>query len=138
MELPVLLGLPAPRLRTYARETVIAEKCQAMVMFGRANSRMKDYYDIWILSRTYEFGGDRLARAIAATFARRKTIIPVEIPDALSPAFADDQAKIQQWESFIVDVVVQSQSLANVIDDLASFLTPHAAKARRIQSSNGE
>jgi predicted nucleotidyltransferase component of viral defense system len=89
-ELPVLLDLPAPRLRAYARETVIAEKFQAMMMLGRANSRMKDYYDIWMLSRTHEFTDDRLARAIAATFARRQTEIPTELPDALTLAFAED------------------------------------------------
>jgi predicted nucleotidyltransferase component of viral defense system len=79
-ELPVLLGLPAPRLRAYPRETVIAEKFQARVMLGRANSRMKDFYDIWILSRHYDFEGPGLARAIAATFARRRTLIPTELP----------------------------------------------------------
>lgn len=62
LDLPVLLDLPAPRLRVYARETVIAEKFQAIVMLGHANSRMKDYYDIWLLSRTHEFKGDGLAR----------------------------------------------------------------------------
>jgi hypothetical protein len=71
MELPVLLDLPAPRLRAYPRETVIAEKLQAMVMLGLANTRMKDFYDIWALARAYEFTDERLARAIAATFARR-------------------------------------------------------------------
>jgi predicted nucleotidyltransferase component of viral defense system len=76
MDLPVLLDFPAPHLGAYARETVIAEKFQALVMLGRANSRMKDLYDIWVLSRTYEFKGDALARALAATFARRKTHIP--------------------------------------------------------------
>jgi hypothetical protein len=59
---------------------VIAEKFQAMVMLGRANTRLKDFYDIWVLARTTEFKGDRLARAIAATFARRKTEIPSELP----------------------------------------------------------
>jgi len=83
IELPVLLDLPPLRLRAYPRETVIAEKFQALVMLGRANSRMKDLYDIWILSRSYEFPGDNLARAIKATFARRNTDIPVERPDAL-------------------------------------------------------
>jgi predicted nucleotidyltransferase component of viral defense system len=92
MDLPVLLDFPAPHLRAYARETVIAEKFQAMVMLGRANSRMKDIYDIWVLSRTHEFKGDNLARAIVATFARRKTEIPSEPPDALTPAFAEDTA----------------------------------------------
>jgi predicted nucleotidyltransferase component of viral defense system len=93
MDLPVLLDFPAPRLRAYARETVIAEKFQAMVMLGRANSRMKDLYDIWVLSRNFEFKDDALARAIAATFARRKTEIPVELPDALTTAFAEDPGK---------------------------------------------
>src|SRR3984893_383266 len=90
MDLPVLLDFPAPHLRAYARETVIAEKFQAMVILGRANSRMKDFYDIWVLSRASEFKDDRLARAIAATFARRKTEIPSELPDALTPVFAAD------------------------------------------------
>ena len=76
LDLPVLLDLPAPRLRAYPRETVIAEKFHAMVALGRANSRMKDLYDIWLLSRAYQFAGDDLARAIAATFARRKTRVP--------------------------------------------------------------
>jgi predicted nucleotidyltransferase component of viral defense system len=129
-ELPVLLDLPAPRLRVYPRETVIAEKFQAMVMLGRANSRMKDLYDIWRLSRAYEFTGDGLPRAIAATFKRRKTEIPAEPPDALTRAFAEDPAKIQQWNSFIENVAVQPGDLATVIDDLAAFLMPQAAAAR--------
>ena len=82
--------MPAPRLRAYPRETVIAEKFQAMVALGRANSRMKDLYDIWLLSRAYEFTGDGLVRAIAATFARRKTPVPAEPPFALTSAFAGD------------------------------------------------
>ena len=87
IDYPALLDLPAPRLRAYAPETVIAEKFQAMVALGRANSRMKDFYDIWILSRTFQFAEDRLARAIAATFARRQTTVPTDPPDALTSAF---------------------------------------------------
>jgi predicted nucleotidyltransferase component of viral defense system len=71
IELPVLLDQPAPNLRAYPYETVIAEKFQAMVALGLANSRLKDFYDIWILAQTYDFKDDRLAKAIAATFARR-------------------------------------------------------------------
>jgi len=132
MELPVLLGQPAPRLRAYARETVIAEKFQAMVVLGRANSRMKDLYDIWLLAQSHSFEGDKLARAIAATFARRNTPIPTERPDALSPAFAADRAKKQQWAAFVESVGVQPGELVKVIDDLAEFLMPHAAEARRL------
>jgi predicted nucleotidyltransferase component of viral defense system len=134
MDLPVLLDFPAPHLRAYARETVIAEKFQAAVALGRANSRMKDLYDIWLLSRTHEFKGDGLARAIAATFARRKTEIPSAPPDALTRAFAEDPAKIQQWNSFVEEVAFQPGSLAEVVDDLAAFLMPHAAAARAVDA----
>jgi hypothetical protein len=129
-ELPVLLDQPAPRLRAYARETVIAEKFQAMVVLGRANSRMKDLYDIWMLSKTHEFTGDRLPRAIAATFARRKTAIPVDPPDTLTPAFAEDQAKQRQWDAFLANIGAQHVSLAEVLEDLAKFLMPRANEAR--------
>lgn len=136
LELPVLLDLPRPRLRAYPRETVIAEKFQAMVMLGRANSRMKDLYDIWVLSKSYHFAGDSLARAIAATFARRKTDIPAELPDALTPAFAEDPAKQQQWVAFVAGIERKPGSFADVIADLATFLMPHAQKARSLGSQS--
>ncbi len=131
LELPVLLDLPAPRLRAYPRETVIAEKFQAMVQFGRANSRMKDLYDIWLLSRAYEFKGEGLARAIAATFSRRKTPLPADPPYALTRPFADDRAKQQQWASFVESIGAELPPFATVIEDLAAFLIPQAAAARR-------
>jgi predicted nucleotidyltransferase component of viral defense system len=131
IELSVLLDQPAPRLRAYSYETVIAEKFQAMVNLGRANSRMKDFYDIWILARSQEFDGDKLARAIAATFARRKTGIPSERPDALTPAFAEDQTKQRQWTAFLEDVAITPGTLAEVVEDLATFLMPHADEARK-------
>jgi predicted nucleotidyltransferase component of viral defense system len=126
---PVMLDFPAPRLRAYARETVIAEKFQAMVALGRANSRMKDFYDIWILSRSFSFDDDRLARAIAATFARRRTAIPTEPPDALTPAFAADEQKQKQWRAFIEDVATDPGPLARVLEELAGFLMPRAKRA---------
>src|SRR5260370_32178204 len=133
IELPVLLDQPAPRLRAYPYETVVAEKFQAMVMLGRANSRMKDLYDIWILVQSYDFDDDRLAQAVAATFARRKTEIPADLPDALTPAFAEDRTKQSQWAAFLKDVAVTPGSLAEVVEDLAAFLMPHAEKARKRQ-----
>jgi predicted nucleotidyltransferase component of viral defense system len=96
LPLPVLLDLPAPRLRAYPRETVVAEKFQAMVALGRANSRMKDFYDIWLLSRTYEFEGDALARAIAATFTRRKTPIDSQAATARRAAPCPCRAKLRR------------------------------------------
>jgi Nucleotidyl transferase AbiEii toxin, Type IV TA system len=128
LNLPVLLDLPAPRIRAYPRETVIAEKFHSMVALGRANSRMKDLYDIWLLSRTYQFG-DELSGAIAATFARRKTSVPIDPPYALTRAFVDDRAKQQQWASF-VEAIGAKLPLAEVIEDLAAFLIPYTVTAR--------
>ncbi len=124
-----MLDLPAPRLWAYARETVIAEKFQAMVALGRANCRMKDFYDIWILSRSFSFDDDRLARAISATFARRGTAIPTGLPAALTAAFAGDAQKQRQWRAFVEGVAHDPGSLDKVIEDLAAFLLPHAGSA---------
>ena len=131
INLPVLLDLPAPRLRAYARETVVAEKFQAMILFGLANTRMKDFYDIWMLSRNYDFDAERLSRAIAATFERRRTAIPEEVPDALSPAFAADATKQRQWAAFVRDLATDAPSLETIVNDLASFLMPYAQQARQ-------
>ncbi len=100
IDLPVLLDMPSPHLRAYPLETVIAEKFHAMVVLGRANSRMKDYYDVWMLTGAFEIDPERLRRAVAATFARRITAIPAELPDGLSDAFASDPGKQRQWDAF--------------------------------------
>jgi predicted nucleotidyltransferase component of viral defense system len=130
IDYPALLDLPAPKLRAYAPETVIAEKFQAMVALGRANTRMKDFYDIWVLIRIFDFAHDRLARAIAATFARRQTVVPTEIPDALTRAFAEDPLKQRQWTAFIADLDDAPRELQTVIGDLMPFLMNAAAAAR--------
>ena len=126
---PSMLDFPAPRLRAYARETVIAEKFQAMVMLGLANSRMKDFYDIWILSRSFNFSDDRLARAIAATFERRETPIPTDLPDGLTNAFAKDEQKQRQWRAFVEGVAHDPGDLTKIIPEIAAFLMPHALAA---------
>jgi predicted nucleotidyltransferase component of viral defense system len=132
LDYPSMLDFPMPRLRGYARETVIAEKFQAMVALGRANSRMKDFYDIWILSRSFNFDDDRLPRAIAATFARRGTAIPQDLPDALTPAFAQDAQKQRQWRAFVEGVAHDPGELAIVIKDIAAFLMPRVTSARSL------
>ena len=130
INLPALLDSPEPRLRAYARETVVAEKFQAMVMLGLANSRMKDYYDIWMLSRSYDFDAERLSRAVAATFARRGTAIPEEVPDALTAAFATNATKQRQWAAFVRDLAADVPTLESIVTDLADFLMPYAQQAR--------
>jgi hypothetical protein len=108
-----------------------------MVALGRVNSRMKDFYDIWVLSQSFQFDGDRLARAIAATFQRRNTPIPTELPDALSPGFADDEQKQRQWRAFVTDVAIDPGSLADVTNALTLFLMPHLAAAAIIVDEAG-
>lgn len=127
---PVLLGMPAPQLLGYARETVIAEKFEAITSLGRNNTRMKDFHDIWILSRAFSFDDDRLARAITATFARRGTPIPTAPPEALTPAFAADDRKRAQWIAFVETVDVDPGDLATILIDLSGFLMPHAIAAQ--------
>src|SRR4030043_2422647 len=97
---PVLLDLPAPHLRGYSRESTIAEKFEAMVKLDILNSRMKDFFDIWLLSRQFDFQGQRLSEAIEKTFTTRGTDIQSE-PIALTNSFAEDPAKVAQWKGFI-------------------------------------
>lgn len=101
-----------------------------MVALGRVNTRMKDFYDIWILSRTFAFDDNRLARAIFATFERRQTAFPEDPPDAVTRAFAADEQKQHQWRAFIEDVAHDPGDLAKVVADIAEFLMPHAIRAR--------
>lgn len=132
IDFPVLLDLPVPHLRAYARETVIAEKFQAMVALGRANSRMKDFYDVWVLSKTFEFDKARLVQAIAATFKRRRTEVPENVPEAFTPDFFLNEGKRQQWLAFTRDLSAETPPLETVIIELASFFRPFASAARAI------
>ena len=99
---PILLDdLPAPQLRAYPKCTVVAEKFQALCSLGIANSRMKDYFDLWILLREDDLDLAELRRAIEATFARRQTAIPTETPVGLSDSFVNDLTKQAQWRAFL-------------------------------------
>ena len=123
---PTLLDQPAPLLRAYPRETVVAEKFQAMVMLGIANSRMKDFFDLWTLAQRFEFDGRTLCQAIQATFARRQTPLPSASPLALIPEFANDRNKQVQWRAFLrkgnlLDAAIE---LPNVTAALEPFLMP--------------
>ena len=122
IDLPVLLDMPSPHLRAYPPETVIAEKFHAMVVLGRANSRMKDYYDVWMLTSTLAINPERLQRAITATFARRITLVPIEVPDGLSDAFAADPGKRRQWDSFARDLSAQTPTLQSLVWQLRQAL----------------
>jgi predicted nucleotidyltransferase component of viral defense system len=123
-EIPSMLDLPRAKLQTYPRETVVAEKFEAMVNLGLANSRMKDFYDLLSLSREFPFEGKMLSEAIQNTFARRGTQLPVGTPVAFTPEFFEDADKKKQWAAFCNKnrVFVAEISLESVCREIAAFL----------------
>ncbi len=131
VEFPALLDFPAPRLRAYPRETVVAEKLEAMVKLGLANSRMKDFYDLAFLARHFEFDGAQLATAIRATFERRGTVLPEGTPVALTADFAGASGKAAQWSGFKrKGAVADAGGLEEVVAEVARFVLRPLAMAR--------
>lgn len=128
LEYPVLLDHPAPKLNAYPRETVAAEKFEAMVALDLANSRMKDFYDLFAMSRLFTFEGAVLAAAIRATFERRTTPVPRERPPSFTGAFSDDPQKAQQWRSFLArePLLIDEPDLPTVIREIGDFIMPAA------------
>lgn len=124
---PALLDFPAAKLAGYPRETVVAEKFQAIVYLGTANSRMKDFYDVWLLARQFAFEGPLLAKAIAATFANRETAIDVSLI-AFTPEFTEQATTVAQWKAFRKRLGIEQvrDLLAEVVHELADFLLPVA------------
>lgn len=124
---PVLLDFPAPVLSGYPRETVIAEKFHAMIYLRTLNSRMKDFYDVWLLARQFAFDGALLAKAVAATFANRETAIEVA-PIAFTPDFTEQASTRAQWTAFRnrLPNTECPDRLADVVPLLAEFLIPIA------------
>ena len=121
---PPLLDAPAPHLRAYPVTTVVAEKFQALVLLGIANSRMKDFYDLWLIGQTFEFDRASLADAVRQTFMRRGTMLPIENRPALSDAYAEAWGR--QWQAFLgrERMAAAPAELAVVVSDLAEFLLP--------------
>lgn len=124
-QLPTLLNMSPPELLVYSRESVVAEKFHAMVFLGELNSRMKDFYDIWLLARQAEFEGAMLAQAISATFAHRRTPLTAT-PIALTASFAEQPDKIAQWSAFMRrhPQLPAPATLTAVVHEIAAFLLP--------------
>ena len=121
---PVLLeGMAAPVLRAYPAETVVAEKYQAIVSLGMVNTRLKDYFDLWVLAKHVQFDPAMLRKAIQATFARRGTPLPQTLlPLGLSDTFAQDANKIQQWNAFLGKNKLKAPALPDLIAELRPLL----------------
>ena len=119
---PTLLNFPAPILSGYSRETVMAEKLQALTQLRMANTRMKDYFDLWLLSRQPELNPETLRTAIRRTFANRKMEID-KTPVGLSTEFGSDPTKQVQWKAFLKrSALMQApEKLSDVVDELRVF-----------------
>jgi len=113
---PVLLDdLPRPELRAYPKYTVVAEKFHVLCTLGLANSRMKDYFDLWVLLRDEDLDASELTRAVTATFERRKTSLPETLPVGLSDEFIQDPGKQTQWRAFLKRNRLDPLALGEVI-----------------------
>jgi hypothetical protein len=122
---PTLLDdFQTPTLRVYPVYSVIAEKYQAMVMLGQANSRMKDFFDLSVIARRTELDGATLAHAITATFTRRQTPLPTDRPLALTKRFSEDAAKLRQWQAFLNKNRIAAASLGDTVALLDDLLWP--------------
>jgi hypothetical protein len=129
---PTLLDdQPSPRLRVYPRAAVVAEKLEAIVSLGMANSRMKDYFDLRALARKGALDAQLLGDAIAATFQRRGTEVPVGVPLGLSDEFARDAAKRAQWKAFLSKNRLEAPALEEVIEEVRRFVVEPLALARQ-------
>jgi hypothetical protein len=138
IEYPTLLEFEAPRLRGYSKESMVAEKFESLVTLGILNSRMKDFFDIWTLSRQFDFDGQTLGNAIARTFSNRGTKIAPE-PIGLTSKFEDDATKKSQWRGFIRKSRLEpSPDLGEVLLAIAGFLAPLATALSAGRSFQGK
>jgi predicted nucleotidyltransferase component of viral defense system len=132
LDYPALLDLPAPRLKAYNEETLIAEKVHAMVVLAARNSRMRDFYDLYELQARGAFAGPRLVRAVRQTFKRRKTEIPSERPVGLTAEFAETRESMTRWSAFVrrSGMTGVALELSDVIVAVDRFLAPVIEAAR--------
>jgi hypothetical protein len=139
IEYPTYLDQPAVPLRAYPVEAAIAEKFQAMVELDVANSRMKDFYDIWICSEHLNFDGPTLAKSIAATFAKRDTPLPTQPPIALTAAYFEADPHKRQWQAFVKRIREPGFAgrFAKVVERIAGFVMPPTIAAARGSAFKG-
>ena len=126
---------PNPILRCYAPETALAEKFEAVVNLGLLNSRMKDYFDFWVIGHQFSFEGEVMKTTIRNTFSRRGTSIPTDTPAGFSEAFWVEANKQAAWRAFWKKAVVQEPmiEMETVVSFAASLLLPPALAAAQGQ-----
>ncbi len=135
--LPSFLDLPAPEINVYPVQTVIAEKFQAMLMLGETNSRIKDFYDLWVIASELDIEGSLMLKAIKATCARRETALSTDGPTVLDDGFAINEVKSTQWKAFLAkNALASDMSFAELMGKLSVFLKPLYTAAAKKQGFN--
>jgi predicted nucleotidyltransferase component of viral defense system len=122
---PTILEFPPPKLRGYTPESVIAEKFEAMMKLGLVNTRMKDFFDIWILSQQLLLNGESLQNAIQTTFDKRQTLLNA-LPDSMSEIFYANPVHQMRWKQFLQNIENEEKDieLSIVIGEIKEFLQP--------------
>jgi predicted nucleotidyltransferase component of viral defense system len=125
-EVRTILGDPPPRILAYPRESVVAEKLNAMVTLGERNSRYKDFYDLHAMAGAFDFDKDTLVRAVRATFERRSTPITVALPAPITAPFYASPDRLTQWRAYVSrnDLAGAPADFQTVGELLARFLQP--------------
>jgi predicted nucleotidyltransferase component of viral defense system len=125
VSLPAILDLPRPEVQGYSRESAIAEKLQVMIYLGEINSRMKNFYDVWLLASSFQFDGLVLAEAIRRTFDWRQTTLSTDLV-AFTDAFAQSPETERQWRAFVDRHRLQGapETLQGTVKVLSAFLLP--------------
>lgn len=123
---PSLLDFPPAIVKAYPSETFVAEKLEALVTLGVRNTRMKDFFDLWVIAKTFAFDGATLSAAVATTFSRRKTALSGETPFALTEGFLLDASKQAQWNAFLkrTAIAVTPAPFPELVGFIATFVTP--------------
>ena len=117
---PTLLDLPAPELKGYTPQTSIAEKFESIIRLGFANTRMKDFYDIWLLIQQFDFDRKELHGIIHQVLKNSGTSIEIP-PIAFLETFYDNPIKKEKWNAFLRGISHESVSLEKVAGDLSKF-----------------
>ena len=117
---PTLLDLPSPELKGYTPQTSIAEKFESIIRLGFANTRMKDFYDIWLLIQQFDFDRKELQGIIYQILKNRGTSIEAP-PIAFLETFYDNPIKKDKWNAFLRDISHEPVSLEKVVGDLSKF-----------------
>jgi len=140
IEYPVILDFPKPKLKGYSLESVISEKFEAMIKLGLLNSRMKDFYDIWLMKRQFDFNGLNLSEAIKRTFTHRRTDLPKKRPIFAEEIYDEKSDRQTLWKAFLKkgDIKNVPEKLAITAVEIENFLIKPITAVNKAQKFDGQ